>query len=271
MVIRTCDGALYEAVTKGNDAANDLAVIAVDLASMEKSTLDSIRVVNIGDSSTLRIGEQVVAIGNALGYGQSVTSGWISALDRSVEDQDGNMSGSLIQTDAAINHGNSGGPLLNMKGELIGINSSKLEGVQVEAMGYAIPVSVARPILDELMNRDTRFKVSEEKRAYIGVMCLNVEASAASKYGIPQGAFIDSVEEGGPAEEAGILKGDVIVEFDGVKVSGSTDLVSKLEYYEAGEEVSVVISRAENGIYVEKEITVVLGKRSNMKQKTPRR
>lgn len=271
LTVGFCDGELYEAVTKGNDAANDLAVIAVNLETMGQETLDSIRVVNIGDSSTLRIGEQVVAIGNALGYGQSVTSGWISALNRSMEDENGNMSGNLIQTDAAINHGNSGGPLLNMKGELIGINSSKLEGVQVEAMGYAIPVSVARPILDELMNRTTRFKVPEEKRAYIGVVCLNVESSAASKYGIPQGAFIDSVEEDGPAAQAGILKGDVIVQFDGVKVSGSTDLVSKLEYYEAGEEVQVVISRAENGVYVEKELSVALGKRSDMKQKAPRR
>ncbi len=260
------DETVCEATVKGNDPTNDLAVIAVKEEQITQDTLDKIRVVAIGDSQSLRIGEQVVAIGNALGYGQSVTSGWISALDRSVEDENGVVSEQLIQTDAAINHGNSGGPLLNMKGELIGINSAKMEGAQVEAMGYAIPIAKASPILDELMNRETRYKVSKDKAAYVGVTCLNVEASAGSMYGIPQGAFVDSVEPEGPADKAGVLKGDVIVKFDGVAVSGGTDLVNKLEYYEAGETVEIVVARAQDGEYTEQTITAVLGNRNQMKQ-----
>ena len=260
------DAAVYEAQIKGNDSDNDLAVIAVDLSKMSQETLNSIRVVTIGDSDALAIGEQVVAIGNALGCGQSVTSGWVSAVNRNMEDSEGNTMGNLIQTDAAINPGNSGGALLNMKGELVGINTAKSMATEVEGMGYAIPVSKAKPILDELMNRETRYKVDENKASYIGVTCMNVDATASQMYGIPTGAFVDSVEEGGPAQRAGIQKGDVIVKFDGMSVSGSKDLIEKLEYYEAGETVEVVISRAENGEYKEITVTVTLGRRSEMKQ-----
>lgn len=263
------DDAVYEAQVKGTDSDNDLAVVAVKISDMSEDTLKSIKVVSIGNSDELEIGEQVVAIGNALGYGQSVTSGWISAVDREVTDEDGKTTGKLIQTDAAINPGNSGGALLNMQGELIGINSAKAAATEVEGMGYAIPVSVAQPILDELMNRETRYKTDEEHAGYIGVTCLNVDSTSAQTYGIPLGAFVDSVEEGGPAQTAGIQKGDVIVKFDGMTVSGSSDLVGKLEYYQAGETVDVVISRAQNGEYQEQTVSVTLGKKSEMKQADP--
>lgn len=263
------DDAVYEAQVKGTDSDNDLAVVAVKISDMSEDTLKSIKVVSIGNSDELEIGEQVVAIGNALGYGQSVTSGWISAVDREVTDEDGKTTGKLIQTDAAINPGNSGGALLNMQGELIGINSAKAAATEVEGMGYAIPVSVAQPILDELMNRETRYKTDEEHAGYIGVTCLNVDSTSAQTYGIPLGAFVDSVEEGGSAQTAGIQKGDVIVKFDGMTVSGSSDLVGKLEYYQAGETVDVVISRAQNGEYQEQTVSVTLGKKSEMKQADP--
>lgn len=263
------DDAVYEAQVKGTDSDNDLAVVAVKIADMSEDTLKSIKVVSIGNSDELEIGEQVVAIGNALGYGQSVTSGWISAVNREVTDEEGKTTGKLIQTDAAINPGNSGGALLNMQGELIGINSAKAAATEVEGMGYAIPISVAQPILDELMNRETRYKTDEEHAGYIGVTCLNVDSTSAQTYGIPLGAFVDSVEEGGPAQTAGIQKGDVIVKFDGMTVSGSSDLVGKLEYYQAGETVDVVISRAQNGEYQEQTVSVTLGKKSEMKQADP--
>lgn len=263
------DDAVYEAQVKGTDSDNDLAVVAVKISDMSEDTLKSIKVVSIGNSDELEIGEQVVAIGNALGYGQSVTSGWISAVDREVTDEDGKTTGKLIQTDAAINPGNSGGALLNMQGELIGINSAKAAATEVEGMGYAIPVSVAQPILDELMNRETRYKTDEEHAGYIGVICLNVDSTSAQTYGIPLGAFVDSVEEGGPAQTAGIQKGDVIVKFDDMTVSGSSDLIGKLEYYQAGETVDVVISRAQNGEYQEQTVSVTLGKKSEMKQADP--
>ena len=263
------DDAVYEAQVKGTDSDNDLAVVAVKISDMSEDTLKSIKVVSIGNSDELEIGEQVVAIGNALGYGQSVTSGWISAVNREVTDEEGKTTGKLIQTDAAINPGNSGGALLNMQGELIGINSAKAAATEVEGMGYAIPVSVAQPILDELMNRETRYKTDEEHAGYIGVTCLNVDSTSAQTYGIPLGAFVDSVEEGGPAQTAGIQKGDVIVKFDGMTVSGSSDLVGKLEYYQAGETVDVVISRAQNGEYQEQTVSVTLGKKSEMKQADP--
>lgn len=261
------DEAICEAQVKGTDSGNDLAVIAVKLSDMAEETQSAIRIASIGDSDSLQVGEQVVAIGNALGYGQSVTSGWVSALNREMVDTDGKSTGQLIQTDAAINPGNSGGALLNMKGELIGINSAKAAATEVEGMGYAIPISVAEPILDELMNRETRYIVDDEaKTSYIGVSCLSVDSASAQMYGIPTGAFVDSVEEGGPAANAGIIKGDVIAKFDGLTIDSSTKLVETLQYYEAGETVEVVIYRAENGEYKEHVLSVTLGKRSEMKQ-----
>lgn len=269
LTVSFSDASSYEAQIKGNDAGNDLAVIAVKISDLSQETLSAIKVISLGDSDSLIIGEQVVAIGNALGYGQSVTSGWVSALDRDMTDEDGNVSEDLIQTDAAINPGNSGGALLNMKGELIGINVAKSSGNAVEGMGYAIPIAKAEPVLDSLMNRETRFKVDEDQAAYIGVTCVNVDSSVTEMYGIPEGAFVDSVEAGGPAEQAGIQANDVITEFDGIRVAGSQELVDRLEYYKAGETVDVVYARAENGEYQEHTVSVTLGKRSEMTQEDP--
>ena len=261
------DDSVYTASVKGTDTDSDLAVVEIPMKDLSSDTKNNIKVATLGDSTKVKIGEQSIAIGNALGYGTSVTVGYISAVDREVASEDVNMK--LLQTDAAINPGNSGGALLNMQGELIGINSAKAAATEVEGMGYAIPVSVAQPILDELMNRETRYKTDEEHAGYIGVTCLNVDSTSAQTYGIPLGAFVDSVEEGGPAQTAGIQKGDVIVKFDGMTVSGNSDLVGKLEYYQAGETVEVVISRAQNGEYQEQTVSVTLGKKSEMKQADP--
>ncbi len=245
-----------EAQIKGTDAANDLAVVAVELSGMSETTLSQIKVASIGNSDELVVGEQVVAIGNALGYGQSVTSGYVSALNREVTVD--NVTANLIQTDAAINPGNSGGALLNMKGELIGINAVKFASSEVEGMGYAIPVSTAEPILDELMNRETRKKVGSAEASYLGIQCQNVTAETQQMYNIPTGVFISSVEEGYAAEKAGMIRGDVITKFDGTTISTYTELVNTLEYYAAGETVSIIVMRAENGEYKEVELTVTL-------------
>ena len=253
------DDQAYEATVKGTDADNDLAVIAVKLSDISDDTMSQIKIAEIGDSDQLQVGEQVVAIGNALGYGQSVTSGWISALNRSISTEDGEASG-LIQTDAAINPGNSGGALLNMNGEVIGINAAKYADSQVEGMGYAIPISKAEPILEELMNRETRDKVEDSSKVgYMGVKAADLTTEAIQMYNMPAGAFITEVTEGGAADNAGIKKGDIIVKLDGQKVSGKDDLVDKLQYYEAGETIEVVISRANSGEYKEQTVEVTLG------------
>ena len=243
---------------KGTDADNDLAVISVKLEDIPEDVLSEIKVATIGDSDSLQMGEQVVAIGNALGYGQSVTSGYVSALNRQVSSDD--TYGTFIQTDAAINPGNSGGALLNMKGELIGINSAKIASDEVEGMGFAIPISKAEPILDEMMNQETRYKVEDEdKAAYIGITCENVTSDVNQMYGIPQGVYVDTVVEGGPAEEAGIKKGDVITKIDGTAIDAYKDLVDRLEYYEAGETVELEVYRAQDGEYNAQKISVTLG------------
>lgn len=246
---------------KGTDADNDLAVVAVKKSDIPEDTLDQIKIAQIGSSDDLAVGQQVVAIGNALGYGQSVTSGWISALNRTISTDDGTNSTGLIQTDAAINPGNSGGALLNMKGELIGINSAKYADSAVEGMGYAIPISKAKPILEELMNRETREKVDSSKKGYLGVSLANLTTEAIEMYNMPTGAFVRSVEDDSPAQEAGICKGDIIVKFDGQKVSDGDDLLDKLQYYKSGEKIEAVIARATNGEYEENTIELTLGTR----------
>lgn len=246
---------------KGTDADNDLAVVAVKKSDIPEDTLNQIKIAQIGSSDDLAVGQQVVAIGNALGYGQSVTSGWISALNRTISTDDGTNSTGLIQTDAAINPGNSGGALLNMKGELIGINSAKYADSAVEGMGYAIPISKAKPILEELMNRETRKKVDSSKKGYLGVSLANLTTEAIEMYNMPTGAFVRSVEDDSPAQEAGICKGDIIVKFDGQKVSDGDDLLDKLQYYKSGEKIEAVIARATNGEYEENTIELTLGTR----------
>ena len=246
---------------KGTDADNDLAVVAVKKSDIPEDTLNQIKIAQIGSSDDLAVGQQVVAIGNALGYGQSVTSGWISALNRTISTDDGTNSTGLIQTDAAINPGNSGGALLNMKGELIGINSAKYADSAVEGMGYAIPISKAKPILEELMNRETREKVDSSKKGYLGVSLANLTTEAIEMYNMPTGAFVRSVEDDSPAQVAGICKGDIIVKFDGQKVSDGDDLLDKLQYYKSGEKIEAVIARATNGEYEENTIELTLGTR----------
>lgn len=246
---------------KGTDADNDLAVVAVKKSDIPEDTLNQIKIAQIGSSDDLAVGQQVVAIGNALGYGQSVTSGWISALNRTISTDDGMNSTGLIQTDAAINPGNSGGALLNMKGELIGINSAKYADSAVEGMGYAIPISKAKPILEELMNRETREKVDSNKKGYLGVSLANLTTEAIEMYNMPTGAFVRNVEDDSPAQEAGICKGDIIVKFDGQKVSDGDDLLDKLQYYKSGEKIEAVIARAINGEYEENTVELTLGTR----------
>ena len=243
---------------KGTDESNDLAVVAVQKSDIPEDTLSQIKIAQLGNSEDLKVGEQVVAIGNALGYGQSVTSGWISALNRNISTDDGTSSG-LIQTDAAINPGNSGGALLNMQGEVIGINSAKYASSSVEGMGYAIPISKAQPILEDLMNRQTRDKVDSDNAGYLGVVSADLSTEAIQMYDMPEGAFVIRIDKNSAAGNAGIQKGDIIVSFDGQMISGKDDLENKLSYYASGETVDVVVSRADNGEYVEKTFQVTLG------------
>ena len=252
------DGNSVEAQIKGTDADNDLAVIAVKLSDISDDTMSQIKIAEIGDSDQLQVGEQVVAIGNALGYGQSVTTGIVSAVNRQLEDSD--SENGFIQTDAAINPGNSGGALLNMQGQVIGINSAKLASTEVEGMGYAIPVSTASPIFEDLMNRQTRTKVSSDQAAALGIKGQTVDSSIAEAYGIPQGVYVAEVEKGSAAEKAGITSGSVITKFDGTSVKSMDDLKSQLEYYAAGETVDLVVKIADNGSYVEKSLTITLDK-----------
>ena len=250
---------VISAKIKGTDEENDLAVIAVEKSDIPEETMKEIKIAQLGSSDDLVVGEQVVAIGNALGYGQSVTSGWVSALNRDISTEDSEASG-LIQTDAAINPGNSGGALLNMSGEVIGINAAKYADSQVEGMGYAIPISKAEPILEELMNRETRDKVEDSSKVgYMGIKAADLTTEAIQMYNMPAGAFLTEVTEGGAADKAGIKKGDIIVKLDGQKVSGKDDLVSKLQYYESGETIEVVIARADSGEYKEQTVEVTLG------------
>ena len=247
-----------EATVKGTDSDNDLAVIAVKLSDISDDTMSQIKIAEIGDSNQLQVGEQVVAIGNALGYGQSVTTGIVSAVNRQLEDS--NSENGFIQTDAAINPGNSGGALLNMQGQVIGINSAKLAPTEVEGMGYAIPVSTASPIFEDLMNRQTRTKVSSDQAAALGIKGQTVDSSIAEAYGIPQGVYVAEIEQGSAAEKAGITAGSVITKFDDTTIESMDDLKSCLEYYAAGETVDLVVKIADNGSYVEKTLTITLDK-----------
>ena len=261
------DGQVYEAKIKGTESAFDLAVVAVPLKNIDSSTLSQIAVAAIGDSDSLKVGQQVVAIGNALGYGQSVTTGIVSAVDRTVstsssETGSSSSAGSAntyIQTDAAINPGNSGGALVNMKGELIGINSAKIASSEVEGMGYAIPVSKVSEIIERLMNETTRDKVAEENRAALGISVTTVDDSINQTYGIPKGAYVSKVSDDGAAKAAGILPGDVITAFDGKTVESSSGLTELMQYYAAGESVEVTLQTPDNGSYTEKTVTVTLG------------
>ncbi|MDD5804037.1 MAG: trypsin-like peptidase domain-containing protein [Clostridia bacterium] len=259
------DGAV-SAKIKGTDEDTDLAVIAVEKSDIPQETMDQIKIAQLGNSDDLAVGEQVVAIGNALGYGQTVTSGWVSALERTVQ-SDSNTYEDLIQTDAAINPGNSGGALLNMQGELIGINCAKIASSSVEGTGYAIPISKAQPILEELMNRKTRDKVSDESQVgYLGIKFADLSREAIQMYNMPSGAFVMYVAPGEAADIAGIRKSDIITKLDGQKVSSKADINDKLQYYSAGEEIEIQVARLNDGEYEEETVNVTLSARPDSNQ-----
>lgn len=267
------DNKVYEANVKGTDAENDLAVIAVPLDSISDDTMSQIAVASIGDSDSLKVGEQVVAIGNALGYGQSVTTGIVSAVNRALSNnssdtQDSNSSSddsssaTYIQTDAAINPGNSGGALLNMNGEVIGINSAKLASTEVEGMGYAIPISRVSDIIDNLMNQTTRTKVDSDKQGTIGIKGINVTSDVQEKYNLPEGIYVSEVTSGSAAEKAGITSGSVITKFDGKSVTDIESLQDLLQYYKAGETVELTLQVPDSDSYKEKTVSITLGSKS---------
>lgn len=258
LYVQFIDGETVEAQVKGTDASADLAVIAVKLDTIADSTKQEICIAKMGDSDSLKIGEPAIAIGNALGYGQSVTTGVISALNRKIESSNSEEGTSLIQTDAAINPGNSGGALLNMRGEVIGINSNKIGGSSIEGMGYAIPISTARPIIEDLMERQTRTKYSEEERGYLGISCINVTSDLSENFSMPQGIFVAQVYPGAGAEAAGLVRGNIVVAFDGVTVQSQEELTKQMQYYKAGESVEITIMVNSANGYQQKNVTVTL-------------
>lgn len=261
----TCiDGETYAATVNGYDEDKDLAVVSVPLSDISDDTMDQIEVATIGSSDDLKVGEQVVAIGNALGYGQSVTTGIVSAKNRKMNDQgieqdEDSDATNLIQTDAAINPGNSGGALLNTAGEVIGINSVKYSDTSVEGIGYAIPMDTAKPIIEELITKE---KVDESNSAYLGIVGVDVTSDVAKTYNMPTGVYVAQVMEGAAAEQAGIQKGDIITKFDGKDVTSMEELSSNMQYYAAGTTVDVEIERSSNGQYEEQTISVTLGKKN---------
>ncbi|MCI8510774.1 MAG: trypsin-like serine protease [Lachnospiraceae bacterium] len=259
LTVTFVDGSSVEAAVKGTDGEVDLAVIAVPLEKISADTKTQIKQAVLGDSDGLKIGQGVVAIGNALGRGQSLTVGYVSALDREIV-VDG-VTRKVIQTDAAINPGNSGGALLNANGEVIGINEAKYANSDVEGIGYAIPVSQVKDIIDDLMTRTTKVEVAEEEQGYLGVRLRNVDASAVELYGMPQGAFVYQILEGTAADASELREKDIITRLDGERVTSAGRLTELLAYYKAGDTVTLTVSYLENGAYVEREVAVTLGER----------
>lgn len=260
--VQFADESTCMAQVKGTDEDADLAVIAVSIAEISDSTKEAIRVATLGDSDALKVGEPAIAIGNALGYGQSVTTGVISAVNRqNTMDEDGDAL-FLIQTDAAINPGNSGGALLNVYGEVVGINSNKIGGALVEGMGYAIPISTAKPIIEELMSKKTRVPVDESDKGYLGISGINVTDDVHEMYGLPYGVYIAQVYAGTAAERAGLKKGDIVTYFDGESVETMEELALLLDCTEAGSHVQVGVMVTTADGYEERMIEVVLGGRN---------
>lgn len=271
LTVQFTDGSLVQAQVKGYDSDKDLAVIAVQLEDIESDTMSQIAVVRLGSSNDLTVGEPVIAIGNALGYGQSVTTGVVSALHRPIAASDIATSynedteiNTFIQTDAAINPGNSGGPLLNIKGEVIGINSNKIGGSTVEGMGYAIPISDVQDIIEDLMSKETRLKVDEEKKGYLGITGIDVAAEYSQLYGAPEGVYVSKVMEGSGADEAGLVRGDIITGINGEDVRSMKELQDELGYYEAGTTVELTIMQGSPVGYQEKNVEVTLGRQSSI-------
>ena len=251
------DDTAVDAAVKGTDPDTDLAVISVPLDQIPQETKEKIAVARLGDSDGLKVGQGVIAIGNALGYGQSVTVGYVSALNREIKTSDGNTR-VLLQTDAAINPGNSGGALLNMKGEVIGINAAKYSSTEVEGIGYAIPVSGVQDILDELMNRKTRSEVAEEKRGYLGIQGTTVDEDAAAAFGMPKGVYVYKILKDGAAADSQLREKDIITKLDGMTVKSMQELQKFLKGYEIGETIELLVQRQEDGQYKEIQIPVTL-------------
>lgn len=251
------DDTAVDAAVKGTDPDTDLAVISVPLDQIPQETKEKIAVARLGDSDGLKVGQGVIAIGNALGYGQSVTVGYVSALNREIKTSDGNTR-VLLQTDAAINPGNSGGALLNMKGEVIGINAAKYSSTEVEGIGYAIPVSSVQDILDELMNRKTRSEVAEEKQGYLGIQGTTVDEDAAAAFGMPKGVYVYKILKDGAAADSQLREKDIITKLDGMTLKSMQELQKLLKGYEAGETIELLVQRQEDGQYKEIQIPVTL-------------
>lgn len=264
LTVTFCDDSTVSAQVRGTDPSTDLAVIQVERASVEDETMANIKVATLGNSDDLKVGEASIAIGNALGYGQSVTTGCISALNREVTVSDSNSNtnytAELIQTDAAINPGNSGGALLNAAGEVIGINSVKYSDTDVEGIGYAIPISTASPIIEDLITKE---KVDESNSAFLGIAGVDVTDDVAKTYNMPTGVHVAQVTEGSAAEQAGIQVGDIITGFDGREITSMEELSTRMQYYKAGDTVEVTIKRASDGEYVEQTLKVTLGKKNS--------
>lgn len=273
LTVQFVNGDQVYAQVKGTDEDKDLAVIAVQLDDMSADTMSQITIAKLGSSEELTVGEPVIAIGNALGYGQSVTTGVVSALDRAIatttsqstsQSMDTEIN-TFIQTDAAINPGNSGGALLNIRGEVVGINSNKIGNSLVEGMGYAIPISDAQPIIERLMTEETRIRVKEEDRGYLGITGVDVTTEFSKLYGAPRGAYVSSVTEGAAADKAGLVRGDIITAVNGREITSMTELKNELQYYAAGTTVELTVMQGTPGGYQEKTVEVTLG-RQNMIQ-----
>lgn len=260
LYVQFIDDAEAVAYIKGTSPDNDLAIVSVFLDDIGDDTLESIAIAALGDSDSLQVGQPAIAIGNSLGYGQSVTTGVISALNRDIfaDDPDINQ-GYLIQTDAAINPGNSGGALLNVNGEVVGINSSKIADYVIEGMGYAIPISTAKPVIEDLMRQETRRKVPKEERAFLGISGTDVSEEAVERYGMPEGVYVSEVIEDTAAERAGLLKGDIITYIDREQIPSMSRLQEMLQYYAAGTQVELTLMRRTNGEYKEMTLQVGLG------------
>lgn len=259
LTVSFVDEESVEAQVKGTDATKDLAVIAVQTKEIKDTTMDQIKVASLGNSDQLQVGESVIAIGNALGYGQSVTSGIVSATGRELDGIDEK----LIQTDAAINPGNSGGALLNANGEVVGINTAKVATDTVEGMGYAIPISSVSDIIENLMNQETKTKVSEAEQGQLGIQGVDVTADSSEMYNMPTGVYVSEVIAGGGAKKAGITKGSVITGINGTSIDGMQALKEQLQYYRAGETVKITVATPEkNGEYAKRDVEVTLGKKS---------
>ncbi len=258
MKVTFTDSTQVAAAVKGTDSATDLAIIAVKLSDIPSDTMSKIKVSTLGDSDHVKVGEQVIAIGNALGYGQSLTVGYISALNREITDENG-IQHTYIQTDAAINPGNSGGALLDLNGNVIGINAAKNASTEVEGMGFAIPISKAQEILNNLMTKKTREAVDESAQGYLGIQGTNIDANASKEYGMPVGIYVYKIVEGGAAANSDLKEKDIITKFDGQSVTNMEELKQMLTYYEGGSTVELTVQSLVNGAYVEHNVQITLG------------